>query len=141
MRAQMRLIGVLAGGVDHDEEIPAAIDDHQIIENAAIRIGELGVALPAARQAPNVLRHQGLQRGCRVLDTARLRGQRDLAHMRDVEQPRGAAGMQVFPEHARWILHGHVVARERHHPGAEAHMQPVQGRLFHGEKVVAPKHR
>ena len=62
MLAKMRLVGVLAGGVDHQEQMAAEIGHHQIVENAACAIGELGVALPPRRNGEDVLRHQPLQR-------------------------------------------------------------------------------
>ena len=59
--------------------------------------GELGVALPSRRNRQDVLRHQPLQRqGC-VLELAGFRPQRDLAHMRDVEQAGGRFGYAGVP--------------------------------------------
>ena len=60
-------------------------------------IGELGVALPARRDRHDVLRHQPLQRQRGVLDLAGFRAQRDLAHMRDVEQAGGCCGYAGAP--------------------------------------------
>ena len=130
MRAQMRLVGVLAGGVDHQEQMAAEIRHHQIVEDAAGIVGELGVALPSRRNRDDVLRHQPFQRQRRVLDLAGFRPQRDLAHMRDVEQAGAGAGMQVFPQHAGGVLHRHLIARERHHLAAAGDMQRVQRRAF-----------
>ena len=132
MRAQMRLVLGLAGGVDDQEQMIAEIRDHQIVEKAAVRIGELGIALPARRNRHDILRHQPLQRAGGVLDLAGFRPQRDLAHVGDVEQAGGAAGMQVLLQHAGGILHGHVIARERHHLAAARDMQRVQGACVSG---------
>ena len=115
MRAQMRLVLGLAGGVDDQEQMVAEIRHHQVVENAAVVIGELRVALPARRNRHDVLRHQPLQRQRRVLDLAGFRPQRELAHMRDVEQAGGRARVQVFLQHAGRILHRHLVAGERNH--------------------------
>ena len=52
MRAQMRLVLGLAGGIDHQEQMVAEIRHHQIVENAAGGIGELRVALPSRAQRP-----------------------------------------------------------------------------------------
>ena len=90
MRAQMRLVLGLAGGVDDQKQMVAEIRHHQIVENAAVVIGELGVALPSRRNRHDVLRHQPLQRQRGILDLAGFRPQRELAHMRDVEQAGGA---------------------------------------------------
>ncbi|MGY3468556.1 hypothetical protein ACVW0I_005427 [Bradyrhizobium sp. LM6.11] len=136
----MRLVPGLAGGVDDQEQMVAEIGDHQIVQNSTLGIGELGVALPPRRNSHDVLRHQPLQRARGVLDLARLRPERDLAHVGDVEQAGGRAGMEVFLQHARGILHRHVIARERHHLAAEGDMKPVKGRMSEGVLVVARKH-
>ena len=92
----MRLIVGLAGGVDDQKQMAAEIRHHQVVENAAVAIGKLRVALPARRNREDILRHQPLQREGRVFDLAGFRMQRDLAHMRDVEQAGTGAGMQVL---------------------------------------------
>ena len=128
--AQMRLILGLAGGVDHDEKMTAEIRHHQVVEQTPGGIGELRVALAAGGDAKNVLRHQPFQRQGGILDLAGFRPQRDLAHMRDVEQAGTGASVQMFPEHAGCILHGHVIARERHHLAAAGCMQRMQRGVF-----------
>ena len=130
MLAQMRLVGVLAGGIDDQEQMVAEIRDHQIVQDAAVDIGELGIALPACGQRQDVLRHHLLQRKRSILRRAGARPQRELAHVRNIEQSGPLAGMEVFLQHAGGILHGHVIARERHHLGAELHVQVVEGSAF-----------
>ena len=93
----MRLVGGLAGGVDDEEQMVAEIRDHQVVENAAGLIGELCVALPPRRNRENVLRHQPFQRERRILELAGFRTQRDLAHMRDVEQAGRGCGYAGAP--------------------------------------------
>ena len=122
----MRLVLGLAGGVDHQKQMVAEIRHHQIVEDAAIRVGELGVALPARRDRDDVLRHQPLQRERRILDLAGFGTERDLAHMGDVEQAGGAARMQMLLEHAGWVLHRHLVAGEGDHLAAARHMERVE---------------
>ena len=136
----MRLVFGFAGGVDHQKQVAAEIRHHQIVEDASRTIGELRVALPASRDGNNVLRHQPLQRLGRVLDLAGFRAERDLAHMRNVKQAGVAAGMQVFPEHARGVLHRHVVAGKRHHLAALRDMQRVQRGSFQLIFGFARKH-
>ena len=97
MRAQMRLVLGLAGGVDHQEQMVAEIRHHQVVENAAIGIGELRIALPPGCHGHDVLRHQPFQRQRCVLDLAGFRAQRELAHMRDVEQAGRTSRVLVFP--------------------------------------------
>ena len=141
----MRLVSGPAGGVDHQKQVAAEVRHHQVVENAALAVGELRVALPADRDAKEVLRHQPLQRHRRILDLAGFRVERDLAHMRNVEQAGTVAGMEVFPEHPGCVLHRHVIARERHHLAAARDMQRVQRGAFQlgwrGRLVVARKHQ
>ncbi len=66
----MRFVGGLAGGVDHQEQVIAEIRDHQVVQNAAGPVGELGVALPSRRNRKDVLRHQAFQRQRRIGDLA-----------------------------------------------------------------------
>ena len=136
MRAQMRLVLGLAGGVDDQKQMVAEIRHHQIVEKAAVGIGELGVALPSRRNRHDVLRHQPLQRQRRILDLAGFGTQRELAHMRDIEQAGGASRMQMLLEHAGRVLHRHLVAREGNHFAAARHMERVQGGAFKGEFVA-----
>src|SRR5262249_1457528 len=53
---------------------------------------------------------------------------------------RGAAGMQMLFQDASRVLHGHLIARERHHLAAKRHMQPVERGTSEGVSVVARKH-
>ena len=139
MRAQMRFVLGLAGGVDDQKQMVAEIRHHQVVENAAVFIGELGVALPSRCNRHDVLRHQPLQRQRRIRDLAGFRPQRELAHMRDVEQAGGASRVQVFFEHAGRVLHRHLVAREGNQLAAARHMERVQGGAFQG-RFVACQH-
>ncbi len=87
---EMRKIGILAGRVDDEEEMIAAIDDHQVVENAACGIGEEAVALSAFREAENIRRHELFQRQRRVLDFSRFRPHDDLSHVGHVEEAAAA---------------------------------------------------
>ena len=115
-------IGVWRLVVSLDEEkVIAPIGHHQIVAYAAGLIGEHGIAHPSRGQALNVRRHQRLE--CRrPAGTAN----RYLSHMRDVEQRRFLARVQVFGEDAGGILHRHVVPREGDHPRPEFAMQRMQ---------------
>ena len=130
MRAQMRLVVVLAGGVDDQKQMVAEIRHHQVVENAAGLVGELRIALAAGRQRQDVLRHQPFQRQAASSSLPDFARSVDLAHMRDVEQAGGGAGVQMFLQHAGGVLHRHVVAGERHHLAAAGDVQRVQRRLF-----------
>ena len=71
----------------------------------------------------------------------RLRGRSvdvDLAHVRDVERARVGADGLVLRDDAL-VLHGHLVAGERHHARAERDVARVerraQERRFHGPRL------
>ena len=122
--AQVRGVGLLAGGVDHQEQVVGAARHHQVVEDAAGVVGEEGVALLARSQADDVDRNQRLQRGRGV-----VAGQPELAHVRDVEQHRRLAALPVLGEDALRIRHRHRVAGERHHLRAELEVQRMQRRV------------
>ena len=124
----------LAGGVDHQVEVVAGVDHHQVVENAARLVGEDGVALPAFGEAHDIRRHQGLQRL-----GGRRAAQQQLPHVGDVEEAGGRAGMLVLLLDAQRVLHRHLVAGEGHQLGAELDVQIVEGsavQFAHGESPV-----
>ena len=57
-------------------------------------------------------------------------GETHLAHMRNVEQPGLGAGVQMLGQDAGRILHRHLIAGERHHPGAERLVELVERRAL-----------
>ncbi|MOA35649.1 hypothetical protein D3C78_1571160 [compost metagenome] len=79
-------IGVFAGCVDDDEKMIAAIGDHQVVQNAAVFIGEETVTLTTFLEAENVDRHQLFERKCGIGIVAGLRLHDHLAHVGYVEQ-------------------------------------------------------
>ena len=129
MGAQMRLIGLLAGGIDHQDQVIAGIGHHEIVEDAARFIGEEGIARAAGGKPGDIGGDDPLQRR-REAAATRLRREAKLAHMGDVEQPRLAAGLQMLRQYAGGILHRHVIAGEGHHLGAELEMQIVERGAF-----------
>ena len=135
----MRFIGFLAGGIDDQPQMVAEIRHHQVVEDAAGGIGEQRVALPALGKPEDVGRNERFQRARRVGEAAGSRPQRDLSHMRDVEQAGGGAGVQVLLDDAGGILHRHLIAGERHHAGPEPDMQVVERRAFERRlRLLAP---
>ncbi len=125
-RPHVRYVIRLAGGVDHKEQVIAAIGDHQVVEDAARGIGEQRISLAALLQLQDRHRHQTLQRQRRVRHVARLRAQKHLAHVADIENPGMGPAMQMLFQHAHRILHRHVVAREGHHLRPKLDMQIVK---------------
>jgi hypothetical protein len=55
--------------------------------------------------------------------------------MRDIEQARGAARVLMLAENAQGVLDRHVIAGERHHLGAELHMEIVEWGAFEGIRL------
>ena len=52
--------------------------------------------------------------------------QPDLAHVRDVEQTRLRPGVEVLGDDPGRVLHRHLIAGERHHPGATGEVELVK---------------
>jgi hypothetical protein len=127
-RLQQGHILHLAGGIDDEEQLlPGSIfaltrNHHQVVEHAALLIGEQGVALLALGQPLDVHGHQGFERR-----SGAIAAQRHLPHVRNVEQPRALPGMQVLGQNALRILHRHGIAGKRHHARTELKVQGVQG--------------
>ncbi len=118
---QMGDILITTGRVDHQIKVVTGVDRHQVIEDTAVFAGKQAIALHAFGQADQIRRHQGLQRGQRVVAT-----NQDLRHVRDVEQAAGRAGMLMLFLDPQRILNGHVIARERDHLGPQLSMQGIQ---------------
>ena len=130
MLLHVRQVGVLAGRIDDHQQVVARAGHHQIVEDAAGVVGELGVALLARLQAGDVARHQRLHRLRGAL--AGLRGEPHLAHVRDVEQAAGGASVVVLDQDAGRILDRHLVAGEGHQARAQLAMKIVKRRALQG---------
>ena len=61
-RLEVREIGLLAGGVHHQQQVVRAVGHHQVVEDPAGVVGQEPVALPPRLQPDDVDRHQPLQR-------------------------------------------------------------------------------
>ncbi len=118
----------LAGAVHDHEQRGFAIDralveEHQVVDDAAFVVQQQAVALLAHGQVDHVHGDQRLERGGGIRAY-----QLELAHVRDVEQAGGGACVVVLRHQAAGVLHGHGIAGERHHAGAQLDVQGVQGR-------------
>ena len=116
-----KIVG-LAGCIDHEHEVVAAIGDHEVVEDAAPVVRQERIALASRLQSEDVDGNQRLQRQRGVLDPAALGPHGDLAHMRDVEQPGRLPGMQMLLDDAAVVLQRHRISGEGHHPRAVALM-------------------
>src|SRR3954449_10442099 len=132
MRADMGVVALLGRGVDDKEKL-ALLErvggprHHQVVEDAAALVEELGVALLPGLEVQDVGRDERLERlrGRRVIRP----DQRRLAHVRDVEEPGVLARPEMLGEDAGLILHRHVVAGKRHHPRVERQVLGMERRL------------
>ncbi|MNH24870.1 hypothetical protein D3C79_848260 [compost metagenome] len=123
---QVAQVLILAGGVDHQQQLVVAqIGNHQVVEDAALVIGEQRITLHPHRQVDDIDRHQRFQGLGRIGAT-----QADLAHVRNVEQAGLFTGVQMLLEHAQRVLDRHGVAGERHHARAQFQVQTLQRRLL-----------
>jgi hypothetical protein len=90
VRAQVRGVGLLAGGVDDEEQVVVAPRHHQVVEDAAGVVREERVALLARGEADDVDRHQRLERRRGVV--AGRGGAGPCARRRTAPPTRGTAG-------------------------------------------------
>ena len=102
----------------------------QIVEHAALRIGEEGISHAPRREPRDIDRNQAFQRERSIAQVPGLRAHDDLSHMRHVEQPCRFARVQMLLEHAGLILHRHCIGGERHHARAKLDMQRVERRML-----------
>jgi hypothetical protein len=115
-------VGVRATGVHHHEQLVGRIlGDDQVVQDAAVGRGKHRIAGLALAQAEDVSRHQPLDRGGRI-----RAGDRDLAHVGNIEEASGRARVQMLVQDPAWILDGHIPAREWHHAGPKLAMQAVE---------------
>ena len=130
MGAHVGDVGGFAGGVDHQEQvILGQFRDHQIVENAALGIGENAIAGAARLQTLDIAGNQGFQpRGDpRSLDL-------DLPHVGDVEQTGLFPDMTVFGHDSGGVPHRHRIAGEGHHLAPQFPMKAVERR---GQQCLA----
>ena len=141
MGTQMSFVRRLVARVDHKQQAITLVCDHEVIEHAAGGVGEHRVALPARDKSEHVAGDQRLQRPQGVRAAAGARMQRNLSHVRHVEQTDGIASMQVLLDDAGRVLHRHVVAGEGNHASAEADMHAMQRRAFERRRLsLAVRH-
>ena len=104
--------------------------DHQIVDDAAIRVCKKRVTLPPSRKPDDIDRNKALERRCNIGQLPVARPQRDLTHVRDVKQTCMRARVQVLFHNARRILDWHFVAREGAHSCAPCNVQIVKRRAL-----------
>ena len=124
--AQQLEIRSLAGGVDHQEKLFAGGVEpghHQVVENAAVFIGELGVARAPGRQSANIAGDEAFEFSRRVRSR-----QESLAHVRHIEQAGVLAREKMLGDNAAAVIHRQFIAGERRHAAAQRDMAGVKRR-------------
>src|SRR5215467_6125609 len=106
----------------------AAICNHQIVQNPAGLVREHRIALPSLREAHDINWDQLFERASGIFQASRSGPQRDLPHMRNVEQASGSTSMQMLAQNTAGILHRHFIARERDHSRAAFDMEAIEWR-------------
>ena len=111
----------LARSVDHDVQGPALPRrgrpaDHEVIDDAAVGVGELGIAHAPGSEPEDIAGNQLLESGGgrQMIGT----DQTGLAHMGNVEEPCRLARVEMFTKDAL-VLQRHFIAGERGHAGAK----------------------
>ena len=134
MLPKVQGIGRGAGGIHHEVEMRAQVRDHQVVADAACLGREEAVALAARSQRRKVHGHQRLERQGGIANFPGARAQDDLAHVRDVEESGGVAGVAVFAQDAEFIVNGHRPAGEWFHSRAAGEVKIMQWQLPQGRK-------
>jgi hypothetical protein len=86
--AQILLVYFLPAGIDDEDELIAAVCDHQIVNDAAIRVCKKRVTLPPSDKCKHIDRNEALERRCDIVQLRIAGPQRDLTHVRNVKQTR-----------------------------------------------------
>lgn len=126
MRHHVGDVAVLGGAVDDDVEMIAAIRGHQVVDDAAVVVEQQRIAHAVLAQREEIARHQLLERR-----GGPLAADFELAHVADVEQA-GALARPAVLGHDAFELHGHGIARERHHAAAQLAVQAIQRQCERG---------
>ena len=125
---EMLEIRGLAGGVDHQGQAFALRPgrksrDHQVVEDPAVLVGELGVADAAFSQGADIAGNQAFEAARRV-----GAGQDRLPHVRDIEQAGLLAGEQMLGDDAAAVIDRQLIASERNHAAAQRQMALMERR-------------
>ena len=106
--AQQLEVLLPAAGIDDDAHLVAEPRDHEIVLDAAALVEQQRIALHARAPAVEIERQRALER---LVEPPA--GHAQLPHVRDVEEPRLGASVQVLGAQPLGILQRHLVARER----------------------------
>src|SRR2546425_931589 len=97
----------------------APICDHQVVEDAAKRIGEQRISLSPFAEAQQIDRHQSLECTCGALTVFRAGMQSELTHVRHIEETRCRTGVEVLFEDAIREIDRHLIPCEGQEAGTK----------------------
>ena len=129
--ANKREVDGLSRGVDDEPQRAVRAwraRDHQVVDNSALVVEQLGIALAAGSEIEEIGRAKRFEKGGDSCMIGAL--DQRLAHVRDVEEPSKFAGVKVLGQDARRIMDRHVITGERRHARAELDVQGVQRSLL-----------
>ena len=81
----MRLVGRCSAGIDDEKQMIAAVRYQEIVEDAALGIGEKRVSLTPGGERDHIDGDKAFKAKCDVGHISLPRPERDLPHVRDVE--------------------------------------------------------
>src|SRR5688500_5970009 len=116
-RAQQREVLLTAARIDDDAHLVREARDHEVVLDAAALVEKQRVALSAERPAVEIERQRALERRVQAAPS-----DADLAHVRDVEQARVRARVQVLGTQAIAVLDRHVEPSEGYEARAQLGM-------------------
>jgi len=128
-RNHREVVGLARGVDDEQQPLLAARNarDEKIVEDAAFGAQQQRIARPPRRKGKQIGAGQPLQ-----LPRRAGAGKDRLPHVRNVEQPRFFARVQMLRDRAGGIVQRHVVAGEGRHARAEPPMKGVEGKSGEG---------
>ena len=138
----MSEVPFLAGGIDDQKKVIAPVGHHQVVDDAALIVGQDGVTGSSFAQSLDVARHQRFQRRRRPGPPV-VAFQARLTHVGNIEQACVFTGVEVFGDDSALIMHGHGVTGERHHLCAKFTVKRIKRRLlevFLGSRGVLLAH-
>ena len=134
-------IHILARRIDHQSqhafaEFRFAARHHQVVDDAAVVVEQLRIALLTRLQLDKRRGHELLKKRCHGLMVLVGRDEIGLPHVRNVKEPSLLPRPQVLLHDAHGIVNGHLVTREQHHLGSGRNVALIERCPLQGLGVV-----
>lgn len=62
----MRLVDYFSAGIDNEDDMIATVRDHQIVDDAAIRVRKKRITLPSSRKPKRIDRDKAFECRCEI---------------------------------------------------------------------------